>query len=175
MHFLLSADDEEAFVMLHPGEQERYLDDYWRARDPTPETAENEALRTFQERVQFANRVYGRAGIGQGMFSDMGRVFIRYGPPGEVYKQVLPSGNESLRQIVQQLSLTEDRPVEGVTPRGIGADIRPWEVWVYEGDIPLPPDADPKVTAGHQHARRLVFLFVDEQGIGDYRLRYSTE
>ena len=27
----------------------------------------------------------------------------------------------------------------------------------------------------HRRYRKLVFLFVDEQGLGDYRLRYSTE
>jgi GWxTD domain-containing protein len=175
VHFLLSADDEEAFAKLHPGEQERYLEKFWRERDPTPETAENEARDAFLDRVKYANKIYTRAGIGPGMFSDMGRVYIRYGPPGEVFRQVLPSGDESLRQVVRELALMEDRPIDGVSPRGIGADIRPWEVWVYEGEIPLPPDADPKVAAQHPRLRRMLFLFVDEHGLGDYRLRYSTE
>jgi len=106
----------------------------------------------------------------------MGRTYIRYGAPGEVFRQVIPAGDETLRQVVGQLTLSEDRPVAGdVNIRGLGGDIRPWEVWVYEGDIPLPPDADPKVAANGQRKRRLVFLFVDEHGLGDYRLRYSTE
>ena len=175
VHFLLSADEEDAFALLHPGEQERYLDDFWRARDPSPGTAENEALNTFLERVRYANRNFGRAGIGQGLFSDMGRTYIRYGPPGEIYRQVLPAGDETLRSVVSALALTEDRPVGDVTRPGLGGDIRPWEVWIYEGDIPLPPDADPRVGVDGQRKRRLVFLFVDEQGLGDYRLRYSTE
>ncbi|HEY6866764.1 MAG TPA: GWxTD domain-containing protein [Candidatus Eisenbacteria bacterium] len=175
VHFLLSADEEDAFVLLHPGEQERYLDDFWRARDPSPGTGENEALNTFLERVRYANANFGRAGIGKGMFSDMGRVYIRYGSPQDTYKQVLPAGDETLRSVVAALSLTEDRPVGDVTRPGLGGDIRPWEVWVYEGNIPLPPDTDPRAVDGGQRKRRLVFLFVDEQGLGDYRLRYSTE
>ncbi len=176
IHFLLSAEDEDAFALLHPGEQERFLEDFWTERDPSPETAENEARSTFFDRVGYANLNYGRAGLGKGMFSDMGRTYIRYGAPGEVYRQVIPAGDETLRQAVRQLSLDEDRPVSGdVNIRGLGGDIRPWEVWIYEGDIPLPPDADPKVGAHGQRKRRLVFLFVDEHGLGDFRLRYSTE
>jgi GWxTD domain-containing protein len=175
VHFLLSADDEDAFALLHPGEQERYLDDFWRARDPSPETAENEARNTFLERVRYADRNFGRAGVGQGMFSDMGRTYIRYGAPGEVYRQVLPAGDETLRQVVDELTLSEDRPVSEDLQRGLGGDIRPWEVWVYEGEIPRPPDADPKAADNRQVRRRMVFLFVDEHGLGDYRLRYSTE
>ena len=176
VHFLLSGDDEDAFVLLHPGEQERFLEEFWRVRDPSPETAENEALTTFLERIRFADQNFGRAGMGKGMFSDMGRTYIRYGGPGEIYRQVLPAGDETLRQVVGQLTLSEDRPVSGdIALKGPGGDIRPWEVWVYEGDIPLPPDTDPKVAAAGQHRRRLVFLFVDEHGLGDFRLRYSTE
>jgi len=176
VHFLLSADDEDAFALLHPGEQERYLEDFWRVRDPSAETAENEALETFLERVHYADRNFGRTGVNKGIFSDMGRVFIRYGAPGEVYRQVLPAGDETLRQVVGQLSLSEDRPIGGdVTQRGLGGDLRAWEVWIYEGDIPLPPDTDPRVAAEGLRKRRLVFLFVDEQGLGDLRLRYSTE
>jgi hypothetical protein len=52
--------------------------------------------------------------------------------------------------------------------------MRPFEVWIYEGDIPLPPDADPE-TPSTPRWRRLLFLFVDDQGLGHYTLRYSTE
>ena len=65
-------------------------------------------------------------------------------------------------------------PIGDVHQKGLGGDMRPFEVWIYEGDIPLPPDADPSVSENRRY-RKLVFLFVDEQGLGDYRLRYSTE
>jgi hypothetical protein len=62
-----------------------------------------------------------------------------------------------------------------VNQKGPGADQRPYEVWIYEGDIPLPFDADPANTLGRVNKRRLLFLFVDEQGLGTFTLRYSTE
>jgi GWxTD domain-containing protein len=174
VHFLLMSEGEEAFARMHPGEQERFLEDFWRERDPTPETAENEARTTFLSRVDFANRTYGRFGIGRGMFSDMGRTFVRYGEPSEVLRQVIPAGDETLARAIYELSLAEDRPLGDVHQKGLGGDIRPYEVWIYEGEIPLPPDADPRLKENARR-KRLVFLFVDEQGLGDYRLRYTTE
>ena len=59
--------------------------------------------------------------------------------------------------------------------KGPGGDQRPYEVWIYEGEIPLPFDVDPETIAQRGSKRRLVFLFVDEQGLGTFTLRYSTE
>lgn len=173
-HFLLNADAEEAFVALQPGEKEHFLADFWKRRDPTPETARNEALETFLERVDYANRTYSRVGVGKGMFSDMGRVYIRYGEPGEVLHQVIPAGDETLERVIQDIADTESRPIGGVGAHGLGGDQRPYEVWIYQGDIPVPPDADPEA-ASRVRRQRLVFLFVDQQGFGQYTLRYSTE
>jgi GWxTD domain-containing protein len=174
VHFLLNPDDEEAFALLPPGEQERYLDDFWAARDPVAATGVNEARSTFLRRVDHANLTWSRPGLGKGMFSDMGRVYIRYGEPSEVVNQVIPTGDETVDRIVSQLSANEDRPVGDVTQKGPGGDPRPFEVWIYQAPIGLPPDADPRVV-NRPRRTRLVFLFVDEHGVGDYRLRYTTE
>ena len=161
---------------MQPGEQERVVTDYWRRRDPTPDTGVNEARETFLKRIDFANRTYGRYGLGKGMFSDMGRVFIRYGEPSEVLKQVIPTQDNTLAEMIRQIAATNTRAMGDVHDKMIGADMRPFEVWIYEGDIPLPVDADPStMNQPRMRNRRLVFLFVDEQWVGDYRLRYSTE
>lgn len=175
VHFLLSGDDEERFARLQAGERERFLEDFWRRRDPTPDTAENEDRSAFFARVDFANKNYGGPGMGRGMFSDMGRVFIRYGDPSEVLKQVIPAGDETLRQVLRDLEMTEDRPTGDVHQKGLGGDTRAYEVWIYQGQINLPPDTDPRAVPGVRARRRMVFLFVDEHGYGDYILRYSTE
>lgn len=175
VHFLLSADDEDRFARFQPGERERFLGEFWRRRDPTPDTAENEARDGFLARVDYANRNFGGPAVGRGMFSDMGRVYIRYGEPGEVLKQVIPAGDHTLAQAIEDLELSEDRPTGDVHQKGLGGDTRPYEVWVYQGDVGVPPDTDPAAAANLRPARRLVFLFVDEHGYGDYTLRYSTE
>jgi GWxTD domain-containing protein len=175
VHFLLDPDAEEGFAELSPGEQERYMEDFWRRRDPTPETAENEARTGFLRRVDYVNATYTRAGLGKGMFSDMGRVYIRYGPPSETHHQVIPTGSETLEQVLNELAVSESRSVGDVWDKKLGGDLRPFEVWIYEPGTGLPPDADPGVSLELRRQRRLLFLFVDEHGLGDYRLRYSTE
>jgi GWxTD domain-containing protein len=173
-HFLLGADSEEAFALLSPGEQERYLDDFWAARDPAPGTPENEARTTFLQRVDHANRSYSRPGLGKGMFSDMGRTYVRYGEPSEVVSQVIPTGDQTVDLVISQIVASEDRAIGDVKAKGPAGDQRPFELWIYEGPIGLPPDADP-AAAGRVRRKRLVFLFVDDLGVGDYRLRYTTE
>jgi len=99
---------------------------------------------------------------------------VRYGEPSEVVSQVIPTGDETLDQIITSLVNAETRSVGDVMQKGPGGDLRSFELWIYEGPVGRPPDADPSV-AGRPGKRRLVFLFVDEHGVGDYRLRYSTE
>ena len=175
VHFLLSAGGEDQFTTMSPGAQERLMREFWERRDPTPETAINEAYATFRARVDHANEVFGRPGNSKGMFSDMGRVYIRYGEPSEVLRQVIPAGNETLTQQLQEIIDTETRMPESIHSPGPGGDMRPFEVWVYEGTIPMPLDIDPHDLDRGRLPHRLVFLFVDEQGAGVYRQRYSTE
>jgi GWxTD domain-containing protein len=175
MHFLLDRpDDEESFALLSPGEQERFLDDFWRERDPTPGTALNEALDEFRRRVEFANRTWTHPQVGKGMFSDMGRVHIRHGEPSEILRQVVPAGDQTLSQLLMEIDMTEDRPTGEVRSKGLGGDMRPFEVWVYEGERGPGITAKPDPSAGRTR-KRLLFLFVDDRGYGDYRLRYTTE
>ena len=174
VHLLLDAQSEESFTQLEPGERERFFEEYWAVRDPTPGTAENEALAEFHKRIDYANRNYSHAGQLKGMFTDMGRVYIRYGPPDEIVKQVLPAGDQTLDEQLDEIAATESRPAYNVREPGPGGDMRAFEEWIYEGVIPTPLEADPR-TSGAIRRRRLKFLFVDEQGYGDYHQRYSTE
>jgi len=175
VHFLLEKEEEERFAVIQPGEQERMIEEFWRKRDPTPETAMNEAYLTFRERVEHANAHYSQHGIAKGMFSDMGRVYIRYGEPFDILRQVIPAGDQTLTRALQAIILSEERAMGDVNQKGPGGDQRPFEVWLYEGDIPTPFDVEPGLTPGYIAKRKLLFLFVDEQGLGTYTLRYSTE
>ena len=175
VHFLLRRDEEDKFERMPPGEQERSVAEYWRTRDPSPETVANELRDVFLERVHFANQTYGRYGLGKGMFSDMGRVFIRYGEPSEVHRSVIPGREQELEALIERYVRVHDRPVGNVSDPGAGADMRPFEIWIYEGEIMLPFDTDRAVASRRRLSKPLVFLFIDEQWIGDFRLRYSTE
>jgi GWxTD domain-containing protein len=67
----------------------RFLVNFWQKRDETPGTPRNERREGFYEAIAYANREYkegGRKPVA-GWRSDRGRIFARYGPPDDVYKQ----------------------------------------------------------------------------------------
>jgi len=57
-------------------------------------------------------------------------------------------------------------------PGGIGADERPFEVWVYNR---LAESEEDRLRHGSQRRFTRKFVFVDDRGYGDYALKYSTE
>lgn len=55
---------------------------FWRRRDPTPGTSENEFRDEFFTRVRYADEQFSV--LGPGWRSDRGRVYIQFGPPEQV-------------------------------------------------------------------------------------------
>jgi GWxTD domain-containing protein len=78
------ATDEEYRALAEAPEDERQAawDNFWKQRDPTPETARNEFKEEFFRRVRYANRHFGV--LEPGWKSDRGRVYILYGPPDQI-------------------------------------------------------------------------------------------
>ena len=64
---------------------------FWRIRDPVPATATNEALVSYFQRVETANKTWHSA-LRPGYQSDRGRVFITLGPPDEIIERPMPAG-----------------------------------------------------------------------------------
>jgi GWxTD domain-containing protein len=173
-HFLLDDPDlESRYAEFTAGEQEAYLDRYWKERDPTPLTAQNEERDKFYERVRYANANYGIQGVTMGMLSDRGRIYIRFGEPDEIRQQVIPTGDASVQAIAKEIAYVDDDPAAiQLKKKTIGADERPFEVWTYNRAW---DSAEERLKHGSQ--RRLVrkFVFVDEEGYGNYTLKYSSE
>ncbi len=55
------------------------INKYWKKKDPTPETDENELLNELNERVKFSNKNFSI--LMHGWRSDRGRIYIIYGEP----------------------------------------------------------------------------------------------
>ncbi|HEU4436636.1 MAG TPA: GWxTD domain-containing protein [candidate division Zixibacteria bacterium] len=58
-------------------------DKFWKDRDPTQATRENEAKIEFERRVRFADAYFNYMSL-PGWKSDMGKIYIRYGEPDQV-------------------------------------------------------------------------------------------
>ena len=79
---------------VYPGEFTRYLkkyngdflkawDEFWKDKDPTPNTPRNELKEQFLQRYKYAMYNFSR----YGRINDMGRIYIKYGPPDYIYKE----------------------------------------------------------------------------------------
>lgn len=78
------ADQNEIDHLRHlsPPEQAQGWEEFWRRRDPSPETPRNEALLEFFRRLRYTEQHF--QGFGPGWRSDMGRIYIKFGPPDQV-------------------------------------------------------------------------------------------
>jgi len=63
-------------------DQAQGWDEFWKRRDPTPDTPRNEAMLEFLRRVRYAGSHF--QGYGPGWRSDMGRIYIKFGAPDQV-------------------------------------------------------------------------------------------
>ncbi len=67
---------------------------FWKSRDPSPETLENELMEEFYKRISFANANF-RHYEGKGWKSDQGKVYIQNGNPANVYRMSSRSGKDA--------------------------------------------------------------------------------
>jgi GWxTD domain-containing protein len=69
----------------------RFLTDFWKRRDPTPETPVNETRQLFYAAVAYADKTYGE-GSGRaarpGWKTDRGRIYVKNGSPDETLDRV---------------------------------------------------------------------------------------
>lgn len=63
-------------------EKRRVYADFWEKRDPTPGTPTNEAMEEYFRRVEHADQEF--RSYAEGWLTDMGRVYIVFGPPDRV-------------------------------------------------------------------------------------------
>ena len=100
--YIISPKEKEVFLQLETNrDRSLFIQAFWKQRDPTPETEENEFRTEHYRRIQYANQWFGKDSPGPGWRSDMGRVYIQHGEPDEI----------------------ESQP--------IGKMLHAWEIWYY--------------------------------------------
>jgi GWxTD domain-containing protein len=80
--YIAEAQEVQALRALPPDQQARGWEEFWARRDPTPDTPLNEAMIEFFRRVRYADQHF--QGMGPGWRSDMGRIYIKFGPPDQI-------------------------------------------------------------------------------------------
>lgn len=100
--YLITPEEALAFKQLKTDEQrEKFIEQFWRNRDPDPKTPENEYRREHYARIAHSNENFSFGDV-PGWRSDRGRIYIMYGKPDEV--EPIPSGEKWLYKTVPGLS-----------------------------------------------------------------------
>jgi GWxTD domain-containing protein len=111
--YIITDEERKAFKKLATDdERERFIEEFWRRRDPDPDTDENEFKEEYYERIAYANEHFA-SGI-PGWKTDRGRIWIMYGKPDE--RETHPMGG----------------PYERPSYEGGGSTTTyPFEIWFY--------------------------------------------
>ena len=89
VRYLITKEERKLFLRLMPSERQAFIDEFWRKRDPDPETEKNEFKEEYFKRIQEANNLFSHGGK-TGWLQDRGRIYILIGPPEQ--REVYPSG-----------------------------------------------------------------------------------
>ncbi|MFZ0592389.1 MAG: GWxTD domain-containing protein, partial [Bryobacteraceae bacterium] len=121
--YIITDEERAAFKKLQTDEErEQFVEAFWKRRDPTPDTEENEYKEEIYRRIAYANEHYA-SGI-PGWKTDRGMIYIKYGPPDEIDSH--PSGGSYERPIEEGGGETSTYPFEDWRYRyidGVGTNV----------------------------------------------------
>ena len=82
--YIITDDEKQAFNLLATDEErEKFIEQFWLRRDPTPPTPYNEFKAEHYRRVAYTNERFGISTLA-GWKTDRGRIYITFGPPDEI-------------------------------------------------------------------------------------------
>lgn len=107
--YIITDEERKAFKKLETDdEREHFIEEFWRRRDPDPDTDDNEYREEYYERIAYANEHFA-SGI-PGWKTDRGRIYIMYGKPDEL--ETHPSGGGYNRESYEGGGSTTTYPFE---------------------------------------------------------------
>ncbi len=80
--YIIMSEEKNVFLQLTINrDRDIFIETFWRQRDPTPGTPDNEYRKEHIKRFAYANKFYGRSTPREGWVTDMGRFHIILGEP----------------------------------------------------------------------------------------------
>ena len=151
VHWIITPEERAAFETLSADEgRDQFVEQFWRRRDPTPETVENEYKEEHYRRLAYSNVHF--AARGPGWKSDRGRAYIVLGPPDEIdHPPATPAGKSGAQS-------------------GSALFAPPEEVWRYVYREPSPRDQFLSYGPLKNADKDVILRFVDDCRCGNPRL-----
>jgi GWxTD domain-containing protein len=94
LRYLATGEEIKTLKRTPPDKQVQAWQDFWKSKDPTPETPENEVQEEYYRRMRFANDNYSTWSR-PGWKSDFGLVYIKYGEPDEIDRHPYDQASKS--------------------------------------------------------------------------------
>jgi GWxTD domain-containing protein len=88
VRYLISRKESKIFKNTPTEERRKFIEEFWKIRDPDPTTEENEFRDEYYRRIDLANHLFREGSAG--WLSDRGRILILLGEPER--RDVYPSG-----------------------------------------------------------------------------------
>jgi len=77
--------ERDVFLQLtNDRDRDLFIETFWKQRDPTPGTPENEYREEILKRFKYANETLGRMTTREGWRTDMGRIYMILGQPSSI-------------------------------------------------------------------------------------------
>ena len=93
--YIIADAEHAAFQKLTTDdEREKFIQQFWMRRDPSPATVQNEFKEEHYRRIGYANQRFRTASGRAGWQTDRGHMYIVYGPPDEIESH--PKGSQGV-------------------------------------------------------------------------------
>jgi GWxTD domain-containing protein len=102
VRYIITKQERKTFINLPPSERKNFIEEFWKKRDPDPDTEVNEFKEEYFNRIEEANHLF-KEGSTPGWLQERGRVYITLGPPDQ----------------------------RNTYPRGVTFYGKPTEIWYY--------------------------------------------
>ena len=92
IQYISSRDKLDEIKKAYPERKKELFRDFWKKKDPTPNTERNELMEEYYSRVQYANKHFGH--YIDGWKSDMGMIYIIFGVPSNIERHPFEMGSK---------------------------------------------------------------------------------
>lgn len=89
-------ESEQVIANMLDKDEEEYpevLKEYWAQYDPSPETVFNPIMQEYYSRIDYAGKEFAPIGNKNGIATDRGRIYIRFGKPDKIERTSNEQGN----------------------------------------------------------------------------------
>lgn len=98
VRWIITLEERAQFLgIVNDRDRDLFIENFWKHRDPTPDTVENEFKEEHCRRIAYSNIRFAWGSI-PGWETDRGRVYITFGPPDSVRVTPVPVKNSTTRR-----------------------------------------------------------------------------